>query len=266
MDIKVTTVSISNKTTKVIYLMNKRGKNRAHKEKSNKFKLYKFSFGLFFALNIFFIFYFMNLFLVTHKSSKYCYIMPTTLTIIVSYSLVSISIIMVFILYYKICIKQMQPYSLIKNNKRFIVFLSVIFLVASIICYSSYYSIDTETLSYTKSTLFSNQKEFNSSDVKRIDISIENVISSPTGATPHDNYFIIYTVYTDHDKYILESKNFYDYSEMFNYLSCVDCYITTDTSDYDELCRFELNRPFLSQKEKEENINIINKIFALKTE
>ncbi|MCC8073573.1 MAG: hypothetical protein LIO62_05550 [Clostridiales bacterium] len=53
---------------------------------------------------------------------------------------------------------------------------------------------------------------------------------------------------------------------MLSYLSSVNCIINVDENDYDELCQYELSRPFLSQNEKQENVNMINKIFALKTE
>ncbi len=245
--------------------MKKNTKNRKYNTgKSKNSKLFKLVLGIIFALLILLLLDFSDFFVATHNFRKYCYVMPSKLTCIISYCLLCISIIIVFVIYDKICIKQIKINELFETNKRFIIFLSVLLLGANILCYSSYYYIDKSELNYNKTTLFFSQKKFSCVDVERINISIENAIVSPTGGTPFDNYFIICTVYTKSGKYILESENFCNYSDLFNYIINTKSDINIDKSNYDELCQYELGKPLLSEKEKNENIKYINKIFEIK--
>nr|MDD5837126.1 hypothetical protein [Eubacteriales bacterium] len=242
--------------------MKKNAKSKNYNSaKSKKFGLYKLTLCFVFAILILLMLDFSDFFIAIHKLYDYSYVMPTKYTNILSYIILFVFVIVVIVLYDKLCIKKTPINILLKHNKKFMIFLSVILLGANILCYFSYYYIDKTEFNYTETNLLCSEKIFSCSDVEKIDISIENAIISPTGATPFDNYFIICTVYTNDEKVILESENFYSYSDLYDYLSNFNCTINVDKSNLDELLQFENGKPFSFKGDKVENIKYIKKYF-----
>lgn len=155
--------------------------------------------------------------------------------------------------------KKIRFISILKQKMTFV--LCLIILTISVFCYSSYNYIDKNDLSFNKTSFFNTQELYDINDVNKIDISIINAISSPTNGTPYNNWCISCTVYTKNSEYILESDGFYDYQDLFDYLSSIDCDINIDKNNYNDLYQYELNRPFLSKEKKLDNVKYLSLIF-----
>lgn len=233
--------------------------------KKKNSKSLKFLFYFIFAIHLFLILDFANIynFILFSINDSIIYVQPSNVAIILSYCIMIANIIVLFLLYDRIIIKKAKNNSS-KKIKILIFSFIVITIIAGCISLSSYSYIDRYAPAYESKSLFKDENIFKKDNVKEINIFVEDIASSPTGSIIYNGYIIECEFICSNYEYTLESDFFKDYSNMYNYLcNFENIDININKEKLSNLYEYESNKPLASAKKIKDNINNIEKIFSL---
>lgn len=211
---------------------------RKNKSLSLKQKIfYNILFLSLFAILIFSIVCFGDIFLLLHKLYNYIYVVPTTFSLVLSYILLATCIIVLLLLYKKVVIEKEGMKKVFLKYKKSLAFFLATLLISGMLSYFSFEYIEDSC--YFNKLLYKYTEVFRGEDINHIDISVENFVSSPTGATVYNDYNLLIKLRSKKGEYVLDSSSFYRYSDLYNFLSGFDKeIISIDKNRLNELCEY----------------------------
>ncbi|MBR1530541.1 MAG: hypothetical protein IJ643_00620 [Eubacterium sp.] len=235
------------------------------KSKNDKnIKFFKTFLPIVFGILIFLLLDFFEIYKKLHLIRGNVFVQPSSKSLYILYGITILNIIVVLLMYNRIVVKKYDVAELLKKKKGILCFFIITNIILSIFALSGYsYIKNDDYVLYEKN--FTN-KEYIASreEIEKVNIYVEQLPFSPTGATIYDEYVIVCRLNYNNKQITIDSSCFRDYDCFFNYINGFNhtkVYVNDD--GLEDLIKFEKNKPLNSSKKSNHNIETINKIFSL---
>lgn len=226
-------------------------KKKKKNNKSNKLKVNKIRFSVCTVLNF--------LVLVSYYQALYVkplcmiknviYIEPSTVPTLMFFIMFPIYVV------YSINISVIRP----KNRKKEFIKAAVVIvltIITLVVNFTSVNYIDRNGAYYDK-------VYYSDCEIDDVEVSVER-ISNTVGSNATSNaYYIVCHLNTKSGKFVLNSGNFYNYEELYNYLVRMNNIVTIDTNGFNDLVNYEKNR-LIPKSISDNNVDYIKRIEALR--
>lgn len=239
-----------------------KGKNLRTISKSQK-ALYGAIFGILFAALIVFGIKIFSVYKLIYKPMGYLYVEPVFSAVLaLLFVLMGQGVILLIHFYGSLTDRKKTLKQIKQRAKKILPIYLVLAIAASTLCFPAYYCID-DTAAYRKNTLFGSEVLFAKEDIKNVDICVLGLSAVPSSGRMAMKYSIACTLSTENGEYTINSNSFYGYREMYDYLSGLNATVKADRDKLDKLIDYQRRPANFSAEKVNENIEYINKIFAL---